>query len=41
MVATLVFLPAIYVIFARRGKASSVSLDPDDRHSLESLEARA
>jgi multidrug efflux pump subunit AcrB len=41
MVATLVFLPAIYVMFARSGKASSASLDPDDPHSLESLEAQA
>ena len=30
MVATLVFLPAIYAIFAQRGQARSPSLDPDD-----------
>jgi multidrug efflux pump subunit AcrB len=30
MVATLVFLPAIYAILAQRGQARSSSLDPDD-----------
>jgi multidrug efflux pump subunit AcrB len=32
-VATLIFLPAIYAIIARRGSPSSASLDPDDPES--------
>jgi multidrug efflux pump subunit AcrB len=39
--ATLVFLPAVYVIFGRSGTARSASLDPDDPQSLESREAHA
>jgi multidrug efflux pump subunit AcrB len=35
-VATLVFLPAIYVVLGRRGAAKPVSLDPDDEAPLES-----
>ena len=34
-VATLVFLPAIYVAFGRKGKARSPSLDPDDTDRAE------
>ncbi|HEX8795814.1 MAG TPA: efflux RND transporter permease subunit [Polyangiaceae bacterium] len=39
--ATLVFLPAVYVIVARRGEARSPSLDPDDEPSPAMQEARA
>jgi multidrug efflux pump subunit AcrB len=34
-VATLVFLPAIYVAFGPRGKARSPSLDPDDAEPVD------
>jgi multidrug efflux pump subunit AcrB len=34
-IATLVVLPAAYVVLARKGKARSPSLDPDDPTSLE------
>jgi multidrug efflux pump subunit AcrB len=33
--ATLVFLPAVYVIVGKRGVARSASLDPDDAESIE------
>jgi multidrug efflux pump subunit AcrB len=33
--ATLVFLPAVYVVVGRRGAAKSASLDPDDPKSVE------
>jgi multidrug efflux pump subunit AcrB len=39
--ATLLFLPAIYVLFSRKGEARSASLDPNDPHSLEGREAHA
>jgi multidrug efflux pump subunit AcrB len=39
--ATLVFLPAIYAIVARRGEARSTSLDPDDVENAERQEAHA
>jgi multidrug efflux pump subunit AcrB len=32
--ATLVFLPALYVVIGRRGAARSPSLDPDDPHAV-------
>jgi multidrug efflux pump subunit AcrB len=38
-VATLLFVPAIYVAFARKGKARSPSLDPDDAETPRSDEA--
>ena len=38
--ATLVFLPAVYVIIARKGEARSPSLDPDDPRSVEAGEHR-
>jgi multidrug efflux pump subunit AcrB len=34
-IATLVFLPAVYVVIGRKGKARSASLDPDDPSSVE------
>jgi multidrug efflux pump subunit AcrB len=40
-VATLLFLPAVYVLFGRKGAARSASLDPNDPHSLEAREAHA
>jgi multidrug efflux pump subunit AcrB len=40
-IATLVFLPAIYVIFGREGTARSTSLDPDDGPSIAASEATA
>jgi Cu/Ag efflux pump CusA len=40
-VATLLFVPAIYVLFGRKGEARSASLDPNDPHSLEAREAHA
>jgi multidrug efflux pump subunit AcrB len=39
--ATLVLLPAVYVVIGRRGKARSPSLDPDDEASETMQEARA
>jgi multidrug efflux pump subunit AcrB len=36
--ATLVFLPAVYVVVGKRGPARSPSLDPDDPTSLEAQE---
>jgi multidrug efflux pump subunit AcrB len=33
--ATLIFLPAIYVILGRQGRARPVSLDPDDADGVE------
>lgn len=40
-IATLVFLPAVYVIVGRRGDAKSPSLDPDDAPGPEPKEAHA
>jgi multidrug efflux pump subunit AcrB len=41
-VATLVFLPAVYAIVARKGEARSPSLDPDDNlHAATREEAHA
>jgi multidrug efflux pump subunit AcrB len=40
-IATLLFLPAIYVIIGRKGEARSASLDPNDPQSLEAREAHA
>jgi multidrug efflux pump subunit AcrB len=40
-IATLVFLPAVYVLVAKRGKATSPSLDPDDAEVAGLQEARA
>jgi hypothetical protein len=37
--ATLVFVPALYVIIGRRGAARSPSLDPDDPHAAHEAEA--
>jgi multidrug efflux pump subunit AcrB len=37
--ATLVFLPAVYVVVGRRGRARSVSLDPDDPINAEAGQA--
>jgi hypothetical protein len=34
-IATLVILPAVYVVVARKGAARSASLDPDDPTSAE------
>jgi len=36
--ATLVFVPALYVIVGRRGTARSPSLDPDDPHAARDAE---
>jgi multidrug efflux pump subunit AcrB len=40
-VATLIFLPAVYVVVGQRGKARSPSLDPDDQPAEPLQEARA
>jgi multidrug efflux pump subunit AcrB len=40
-IATLLFLPAIYVIVGRKGEARSASLDPNDPQSLEGREVHA
>jgi multidrug efflux pump subunit AcrB len=39
--ATLVFLPAVYVVIGRKGQARSASLDPDDPSSVEAEHAGA
>jgi multidrug efflux pump subunit AcrB len=36
--ATLLFLPAVYVIVGRKGAAVSPSLDPDDPHQASALQ---
>ena len=38
--ATLVFLPAVYVVVGRKGAARSASLDPDDPNSAEAEDDR-
>jgi multidrug efflux pump subunit AcrB len=40
-VATLVFLPAVYVVVGRRGEARSPSLDPDDDSNQSAQQASA
>ena len=40
-IATLVFLPAIYVIIGRTGAARSASLDPDDPQNADAREVHA
>jgi multidrug efflux pump subunit AcrB len=40
-VATLIFLPAVYVVVSQRGKARSPSLDPDDQPAEPLQEAHA